>query len=221
MPAKGHVKNLANQRFGRVTIISLSHIDKNAFWLCRCDCGKEFTATGNNVVRGKQVSCGCYKKEVTGRLRKSHGETNTRFYRIWAGMKKRVLNKNDKRHGDYGGRGIAICEDWFKYELFKRDMHQSYLEHVKEHGVHDTTIERIDVDGDYTLSNCKWATYQEQNMNTRKTVVLSYQGVNYSLAEAAIVFNINKSTLKDRLRRGMSLELALTTPTKKNREGVA
>jgi hypothetical protein len=211
---KGRVMDIAGRRFGRITVISLSHINKNSYWHCKCDCGNEFIAIGNNMIRGKQVSCGCFKKELTGELRRTHGETKTRFYQIWAKMKSRTLNKNDGRYGDYGGRGISIHEKWVDYQNFKSDMYASYLKHINEFGEYNTTIDRVDNDGNYCKDNCKWATYKEQNANRRNTVKLDYHGVIYSITEASRKFNINPSTLKDRLRNGMDLEQALTAPVK-------
>lgn len=98
MPTKGQVRDLTNKRFGRITVIKLSHINKNAYWVCECDCGKRFIASGNNLVRGKQISYGCYKKEMLSKACKKHGDSGSRFYHIWFRIKDRVLNKNDARY---------------------------------------------------------------------------------------------------------------------------
>lgn len=206
--------DLAGKKFGRITVVSLSHIDKNSHWNCMCDCGTEFTAIGNNLTRGKSKSCGCLRRQATGDRSRTHGDSYTRLFRVWAGMRRRVLNKNDQRYSDYGGRGIAICERWNSYENFKKDMCQSFLAHCYVHGNRNTTIDRIDNDGDYSPKNCKWATHAEQNLNKRDNVLLRLNGEDYTIAELSRKFNINKSTMKDRLRRNWSLERAVNTPVK-------
>lgn len=89
------------------------------------------------------------------------------------------------------------------------------MQDINEYGEHNTTIERMDVNGNYCPENCKWATYLEQANNTRKNVRFNYRGVSYSIRELSNKFNINPSTLKDRLRRGIDLEHALHNPVKK------
>ncbi|MGH7974979.1 MAG: hypothetical protein ACREBR_05610 [bacterium] len=105
-----------------------------------------------------------------------HGEGKTRFYIIWAGMKTRCLNKNTSYYNRYGGRGIKMCDRWLSFLNFKDDMYQLYLDHVKEFGESSTSLDRKDVNKNYELSNCKWATNSEQVRNCRD----STQSINYT-----------------------------------------
>lgn len=94
--------------------------------------------------------------------KKIHGFSRTRFYYIWAGMKKRCTLKTRPDFPRYGGRGISYCSEWEKFINFKNDMHESYLMHVDEFGEKNTTLDRINSNGNYCKSNCKWSTYSEQ-----------------------------------------------------------
>lgn len=139
-----------------------------------------------------------------------HGMRHTRFYSIWEGVKKRCRNKNSHNYHNYGGRGIKMCEEWNDFVNFKNDMYESYLEHVKKYGESDTSIERIDNNGNYEKNNCKWATRKEQNRNTRQVKLYEYKGEMLDLAEIARRENMNYRTLRSRiLTYGWTLEEAL------------
>jgi hypothetical protein len=171
-----HFNNLTGKIFDRLQVIQFYGIAKNgkARWECLCICGNKIVVVGSQLVEGKTRSCGCLQREVAKRLvinmNSTHGMTNTRLFRIWSGMKTRCLNPKSKDYPNYGGRGITICERWLEsFENFKEDMYESYLKHVEEFGEKDTSIERIEVMGNYDPANCQWATIKEQNRNTRVT----------------------------------------------------
>lgn len=128
-----------------------------------------------------------------------HGMSKTRFYNTWSGMKRRCLNKKDAGYANYGGRGIRICDRWLKFENFRDDMHESYVEHAEKHGEKDTFIERIDNNGNYEPENCGWATRVEQNDNTRQVKHYLYEGEMLNLAEIARRIGINYRTLRNRI----------------------
>lgn len=90
-----------------------------------------------------------------------------RFYRIWGDMNYRCNTPTCKAYKNYGARGISVCEKWRKFQGFKEDTWEAYLEHVEKFGEKQTTLDRIDSNGNYTLENCRWSTYQEQRINTR------------------------------------------------------
>ena len=201
--------DITGQRFGKVTVLNFHHTDRNAYWSCRCDCGKDFVTLGSSLRRGLTKSCGCFRKTLKTRLR--HGDTDTRFYKIWCGIKVRINNEHCQAYESYGGRGITIETSWLVYENFKADMSSSYQEHCAKFGERRTTIDRIDTNLGYTKDNCKWSTPKEQNNNRRDNIKVTYMGVTYSRQEAALRFGINPWTFRDRLARGWDVDRALTT----------
>lgn len=146
-----------------------------------------------------------------------HNSTYTREYRRWAKMKARCLNKGHVGYKDYGGRGINVCDRWLKFENFLADMGPlPSLNH---------SIDRIDVDGNYEPSNCRWATKSQQRNNTRQTLWFEYQGRKHSLKEWFREFKskgleVTYTTIRERLKAGWSFEETFTTPRQKSRWGI-
>ena len=157
--------DLTGKRFGRLTVIERASIDssKEVCWLCRCDCGNiTKPIRGNDLKRGKVISCGCYRKQLISERQTIHGLENTRIYNIWNNMKYRCYNSKSNNYKHYGGRGITVCEEW-------KNSVQAFYEWAMSHGYSDElTLDRIDVNGNYEPSNCHWATVSEQNKNRRK-----------------------------------------------------
>lgn len=185
--------DLTGKRFGRLTVVEYAGTNKvgkssAVTWHCKCDCGNDTIVMTNHLRTGNTSSCGCFVRE----RHTIHGMWDTSIYRTWADIKKRCLNPNNKAYKHYGGRGITICERWLKFENFLADMGE------RPDGL---TIERIDNDKGYSPENCRWATYKEQNRNSRRTRMISYFGETRCLSEWAEVLNINRTTLHWRLRK--------------------
>lgn len=199
-------KNIAGVRFGRLTAVSHAGTDmqRNALWLCLCDCGNQITVRGSSLRSGVTLSCGCYKLDSL----KTHGMSKSRLYALWHGMKVRCLNENGEIFDRYGGRGITICPEWENsFEAF-RDwaMANGYRD--------DLTIDRIDTNGPYSPGNCRWATMKEQENNKRNNHLITFEGETHTVTEWAEIKGINRQALYSRLKRGWSIERALFSPSR-------
>lgn len=162
--------SLVGKRFSRLVVIGLFGTDKgrNRIWVCRCDCGKEQNILGMCLKNGAIKSCGCLRRDRMGGLNKTHGQRRTSTYRIWAGMRTRCQNPKCPEYKYYGAKGIAVCEKWQKFAGFFEDMGARPS---------NLTIERIDSNGNYEKSNCKWATMTD-NLRNRGCVKLSIEKAN-------------------------------------------
>lgn len=193
--------DLAGKHFGLWTVIKrVGNKNGQLRWECKCRCGETKIVYGNNLKRG--ISKGCTKCTKTGEQNIKHGMAHTRFHGIWQGLKNRCRNKNVKAYKDYGGRGIKFDERWDEFNGFYNDMFRSYNEHIELYGIKNTTLDRIDVNGDYTKNNCRWATFKEQGNNRRDTIFIDYYGKNVTLSELSSITNINRWTLATRYKNG-------------------
>lgn len=195
--------DLIGQRFDRLLVIKYAYTKNNrSYWLCKCDCGNEVCVRGSSLTTCNTKSCGCYNLEVATKQLFMHGMKHTRFYNIWCGMKARCYNQNNPKYRIYGARGITVCDRWKdSFIVFKEDMYESYLKHCDEFEEKNTTLDRIDVNGNYEPSNCRWATWKEQRVNQRGRKCYEFSGKSYNIHELAELFNeSNITTLRSRLK---------------------
>lgn len=194
--------DLTGQQFGRLTVLKRDE-NKGKFitWLCQCDCGNTTIVRGTDLKSGKILSCGCLRKSGCHR---SHNMTNTRLYRIWGNIKSRCTNKNVRQYKDYGGKGIKVCSEWT--QSFETFFHWAMANGYAD----DLTIDRIDVNGDYEPSNCRWATRKEQSLNRSDNHYLTYNDETKTIAEWSEITGIHRATIESRLKAGMTIEQALT-----------
>ena len=186
--------NLTGRRFGKLLVKDfLGYKKRRPFYKVICDCGVEKEVCYWELVRGQTQSCGCLHRKLVGDMSRKHGLSKTRLYKIWLGIKKRCLNKNCSRYKYYGGRGINICNEW-------KDDFKSFSNWAQQNGYTDElSIDRIDVNGNYSPENCRWSTKEQQSNNTRSNKYLEYKGIKHSMSEWCKLLGLNYYKIRSRI----------------------
>lgn len=194
------IKDLTGKKFGRLTVIKLMGVGKDRYslWFCECDCGNTKLAHAGRLRNGTLRSCGCLHSEQAKENYKhciKHGLSQTRIYSIWKGMLERCENSKSKVYKHYGERGITICEEWKDIKTFYDwALNNGYKDNLE--------IDRIDNNGNYEPSNCKWSTRKEQTNNERRNIRVEINGEEHTLAQWAEKIGIVENTLQYRYHRG-------------------
>lgn len=208
--------DLTGQKFGRLTVMKMvtdytKFSDKRKdMWECKCECGlasseMPIVVRGTYLRNGHTKSCGCLKKEANAK----HGKSGTRIYRIWNKMKSRCYSQNEKCYKDYGGRGIEVCKEWL-------DDFNAFYDWAISHGYTDElSIDRIDVNDNYTPQNCRWATRKEQSNNLRRNHIITFGNEKKTVSEWCEVTGLKYETIIARERMGWCTEDILFKPKNK------
>ena len=197
--------DVIGKRFHRLLIFEPAGRSANKSLLvrCRCDCGTVRVVRLCSLVRSEIKSCGCWRRAFAAAQKagRTHGLSHSGTYGSWVAMKCRCTNSKHVAYKHYGGRGIAVCARWFEsFENFLADMGDRPL---------GFTLDRINPDGDYEPGNCRWVLPKIQGNNRRSNRLLNHHGISLTLSEWADLTGLKKTTLRERLRRGWSLERAL------------
>jgi hypothetical protein len=221
MPYRRKSGPIVDKRYGRLLVLKelpTSATDNYTRWIVvRCDCGVEKTINANNVLSGTTTSCGCWQSERMAGMakalglggKKTHGMTNTHVWRIWRSMINRCERPADISYPNYGGRGIVVCDRWREsFEAFLADM-----------GEPTTTKHSIDrypnKDGNYEPGNCRWATAEEQQNNTRKNRLITIDGTTKTLAQWCRVTGVPYGAASRRIHvMGWEEARAVTQPVR-------
>jgi hypothetical protein len=195
--------DLTGRTYGRLTVVRrLGTQGRNILWLCECACGESTTVTRPNLQSGHTRSCGC----LVNAQNATHSMSRSRVYRIWKNMLSRCHNTKSTAWQHYGGRGIAVCDQWRQAHGFARFISDMGEPPSKAH-----SIDRIDNDGPYSPDNCRWATRNVQSRNKRSNRTLTWNGLTMPVIDWCKRTGIPKNTLLTRLNRGWSVQRALTT----------
>lgn len=197
-------KNLTGQRFGDLKVLRLERDGSNRSWMCACRCGRQEVRRQSALTTGRSTKCmSCLKKGTS--CRKTHGKRNTPEYNTWAGMKGRCLNPNNPKFPRYGGRGIRVDAAWINsFEQFLADMGtRPTLQH---------SLDRIDNDGDYSPSNCRWAGPCQQANNRHNTTTITLDGTTRTVGEWSRITGIGVQALHARIEDGWPAGEALSRP---------
>lgn len=210
----GNFIDRTGERYGRLTVEKRGPDKihpcgrKSVQWWCKCDCGNYVLVYTSGLASGKTQSCGCLQRERAKDANHTHGDSRPgaeyyRLYHVWKSMKSRCYNPNNAEYKYYGGRGITVCDAWHKYDNFKEWAISSGYDVGAAFG--DCTIDRIDVNGDYSPDNCRWADLFVQGANKTNTIVINDCGTPMSLRSFAIKHGKIPGTVRDRFLNGTEL----------------
>ena len=196
---------MIGRTFASFLVTELDHESNGrSYYRCVCNvCGSEVVKEAGKLRKAKRI-CGCKNYDAwhkngekhIGNMDRKHGSSRTKLYQCWSNMKNRCYNPNVDRYSQYGGRGITVCDEWVHdFPAFKKWAYENgYREGL--------TIDRIDVNGNYEPSNCRWATVKEQFENIQKNVNLTVDGVTHTAAEWTRIVGCSKNTILERHKKG-------------------
>lgn len=199
------IQDISGQTYGPIKVIKFDKLINNrSYWVCQCKCGNVRSIDKGNIKRFKRIQqngCYCHRKDT----KCSHAAAKTKEYYAWLHMRSRCYNENDKRFQNYGKRGIKVCDSWLK--SFRNFLKDVGFAPTKKH-----SIDRINNDGDYEPSNCRWATKAEQMNNTSRSSYYTYLGKTQTLADWSREIGLHHSTILLRLKKGLTVEQAFSFP---------
>ena len=219
---QNHIKydeKYVGRKYNFLTVKSISRLPNgHKAFLCKCDCGNEKLVEPVHWEQGIVKSCGCKHDELVRKAITKHGYSESRLYHVWNGMKSRCYNDKNINYRNYGGRGIKVCDEWQEFVPFMKWAYENGYDENAPRG--EYTIDRIDVNGNYEPSNCRWVDMVVQANNKRppeewKTRGKKYkfEGKKYTIPELRDKFKINDATIRYRMKvKGMTLEEALKMP---------
>lgn len=216
-------KDIKGNRYGRLLVLESipeRNKNRNVLWRCRCDCGNIIVVPTAYLINGNTKSCGCLQIDNTIKASLKHGfvvgGNIEKLYHIWIGMKQRCSNPKCKEYKNYGGRGITVCDEWANdYATFRQWAYSNGYDETKTKK--ECSIDRIDNNKGYNPNNCRWADSHTQANNTSKNVYLTWNNTTHTISEWSSIVGINHQTIRCRLKRGWSVEDALSKPVLSNK----
>lgn len=174
--------DITGQIFYRWTVLKYDaeRSTRKVYWICKCECGTIKSVAGTTLKQGTTKSCGCFNLEVSNSPRNEYGfyanndKIGLSFLHRYNMMVARCYNPKNKKYPQYGGRGIKVCDRWLGesgFDNYYKDKYESFLQHVQECGLSNTSLDRIEVMGNYTPENTRWATNKQQARNQRISAI--------------------------------------------------
>lgn len=189
-------------KYGRLTVISAAPSIRRATggvrkrWVCQCKCGATVTVLDQSLRSQITRSCGCLKLDIlaNGKINVRHGLCSHNLFNTWYSMMRRCYNRKDPSFRNYGRRGIYVCHKWHNAKMFIKDMENGH-----QIGM---SIDRLNNNGPYSPRNCRWATDEQQQNNTRRNVLLTIKGQTKTLIQWSRYAGISYQAMRSRIRRG-------------------
>ena len=212
-------EDLTGKKFNQLQVLEYSYSRKQPngrtvyFWKCLCDCGNITYICSSHLKTGHNISCGCVLKRHQKNLGKYayvNGLSQERIGRIYSNMINRCKNPNMPMYQHYGGRGIKVCEEWKPL----KNGFKNFCDWAFENGYSDKlTLDRIDVNGNYEPSNCRWVDLYVQANNKRKTKRYLYNDEKLTISEISRKYNVKAKLLYSRINKlGWDIKSAIETP---------
>lgn len=193
--------DISGQKFNFLTVTGrFTRVNRRTLWDCVCDCGNKTTVDATKIKSGHTKSCGCYLKIFC----KKHGHAldgkdRTSEYNAWGAMIQRCCNPSNRRYKRYGGRGITICDRW-------KDSYENFYSDMGAKPSPDMSLDRINNNGNYEPSNCRWATITQQNRNLSRNRHIEHNGVTMVLAEWSRKLNVSQGVINTWMKKGKDME---------------
>ena len=207
--------DISNKKFGKLLAVKrCTNMSGKTAWECKCDCGNITFVTTSNLTCNRIRSCGCLKIKQLLERSTTHNQRHTVLYSVWRGLRQRCNNPKHASYHNYGGRGITVCEEWDKsfQAFYDWSYANGYSTENQKNEKLKLTIDRIDNNGNYEPSNCRWVDRKTQTRNMRTTRFITFNGQNKSVSEWCEIYGIKLQTFNTRIRNGRSIEEALTKP---------
>ena len=200
---------MVGKKYNKLTVLEEipERVKSKIMYKCICDCGNTTIVAGRDLRTGNVKSCGCIGHKNKDVPHPRHGLSKHPLFHAWGGVLQRCYTKSAINYQNYGGRGIAVCDEW-RYDFLS--FYNWSLDNGWRKGL---TLDRINPNGDYSPDNCRWVTQAVQNHNKRNSLPpVTLFGKTMYLQDWATEYGMNYSTVLSRINRGWSVEKALLTP---------
>jgi hypothetical protein len=200
--SKEYLDSFIGKRQGQIVVLSHFKKGKNNsnYFRCQCDCGRIAEIRVDHFFNDKQTTCGTFHKKYENSV------IGNKIYNTWNRMINRCYNPKSHKYYRYGKRGISVCKDWLNnYDNF-------YIWCINNGYKEGLSLDRINNDGNYEPSNCRWTTRKQQQRNMCRNRIITYKNQTHCLAEWCERLNLKYETIKSRLNKGWSIERAFEEP---------